>query len=218
MASWTGPVAARARALALLNGGMLKVFDRRTVAALHAIAPLRAVLGHLEPMLALNVDKEKRKDALVFKAAGEAISAGVAPNAAMVQTVLDASRRIDQDFLARVDRFPVRVVIRYEDVVPLRRRRIQCLFDAGCRILGGWSRPGSVRAAIRSSYTPLEFEAALNEVLRLYTQEARALSRAVRLPLLLVPLRELAAQRLSEVMSDVGARLARDVRFMTFRA
>jgi len=195
---------------------VLRLYDRRTVAALRSNAPLGAVLQHIEPMLALNVAKEVRKDALVFQAAAEAISSGAVASVTTVQRVLEASRNIDQDFLSSVGSFPVRVVIRYEEILPLRRRRIERMLEAACRILGSWTGAGGVRDAIRSSYAPSEFETALNEVLRLYTQEVRVLSRAVRLPLLLVPLRELAAQRLSDVMTDVGARLARDVRLATY--
>lgn len=217
MAAWRGPVSSRARGLALLNGRILRLYDRRTVEALRRVAPLRPVLQHLEPMLALNVGKEIRKDALAFEAAAEVVREGAAPGAARVQAVLDAARGVDRDFLARVGSFPVRIVIRYEDVLPLRRKRVECLLRAAHRILGAWSVGGGVRAAIRATYGQSEFERALSEVLRLYTQEARALSSAVRLPLLLLPLRELAAQRLSEVMSEVGVRVARDVASAAFR-
>jgi len=218
MAGGTGSGAARARALARLNARLLRLFSSRTLTALRGIAPLRPVLSHLEPLLELNLAKEIDKDARVFRAAAEIVDRAAVTQATAVQAVLEASRRIDQDFLTRAGSFPVRIEIRYDQVLPFRRRRVERLLEEACAILRDWPAAGSARAAIRSKHGPSKLEATVNEILRLYTGEVRILSRSVRLPLLLVPLRELAAQRLSEVMSDVGARLAQDVTAAVFRA
>ena len=55
-----------AHSLARLNGRILNAYSRRTAAALRAALPLRLALPHLEPVLALNVDKEVQKDRLVI--------------------------------------------------------------------------------------------------------------------------------------------------------
>jgi hypothetical protein len=218
MAAGKSALAARARGLARLNARMLRLFDARTLAALRAVAPLTPVLAHLEPLLVRNLAKEIEKDARVIAAAADLIARGEAPDAAAVQSLLEASRRIDQGFLTSVGAFPVRIVIRYEEVLPFRRRRVQRLLDVSYAVLRSWSKAGAACAAIRSSHRASELEAALDEILRLYTSEVQALSRSVRLPLLLVPLRELAAQRLSAVMCAVGTRLAHDVTAAIFRA
>ena len=55
-----------ARVLARLNRALLEAFSRRTTEALRGTLPLRLALPHLEPLLARNVAKEVRKDALVI--------------------------------------------------------------------------------------------------------------------------------------------------------
>ena len=217
MAAGTRVAATRARALARLNARALSLFSSRTVAALRMVRPLRPVLTHLEPLFELNLAKEIEKDANVFRAAAQLVDQGAEPDAASVQMLLEASRRIDQNFLTRAGAFPVRIVIRYDEVLPFRRRRVERLLREAFAILRDWPAAGSIRAAIRNARRPPELEATLSEILLLYTNEVRMLSQSVQLPLLLVPLRELAAQRLSEVMSEVATRLARDASAIVFR-
>ena len=63
---------------------------------------MRLALGPLEPLLALNVEKEVRKDALVIRS-------GEVP--------LAQAREIDRQFLAQLDRLPfLRLEIRYRDI------------------------------------------------------------------------------------------------------
>jgi hypothetical protein len=53
-----------------------------------------------------------------------------------------------------------------------------------------------------------DFERLIYRVLRLYALETQALSRAVRLPALLVPLRERAGDSILRTMEEVAHRLA----------
>ena len=69
----------RAKSLARLNGRILDIYSRRTTTALREALPLRLALPHLEPVLALNVDKEIQKDRLVILRAGE-LATDVAPD------------------------------------------------------------------------------------------------------------------------------------------
>ena len=112
--------------------------------------------------------------------------------------------------LARVRRFPVGIVLRYEEILPLRRQRIVQLLGAAYRILGAWRAGRGLREALRECYAPEELEAVLAGILRLYAMETRALSRAVRLPALLRPAQDSIGRRLYDIMDAQGARLARD--------
>ena len=128
----------RAGHLAALNGKLLRTFSRRTIEALRAASALRLVLPHVEPLLALNVDKEVRKDALVFRAAAAAVAAGAVPDGAVAQRVLEATKAIDHAFLRRLEDFPVRLEISYARVAPVRLRRIERLLQAAFRLLVHW--------------------------------------------------------------------------------
>ena len=197
----------RVAALAALDRRMLEAFSRRTIERLRAVLPLRVALPHLEPFLALNVAKEMRKDALVIRRAAEALAAGAPPRPGTAREVLEATKQIDREFLQQVGKFPVRIEIPYERIAPLRLKRIGRGLDVAYRILETWRRGRKLRDAFARD----EYERRLLEILGLYARETQALSHSVRLPALVTPVRNLLAQRLREVMSDVARLLARDI-------
>ena len=197
----------RVAALAALDRRMLEDFSRRTTARLREALPLRVALPHLGTFLAQNVEKEIRKDGLVIRRAAEALTSGAPPGPDAASEVLDATLRIDGEFLQRVGKFPVRIEIPYERVAPLRLARIRRGLDFAYCILDAW-RHGR---KLRDTFTREECERRLLGLLELYAQETHALSQSVRLPALLAPLQSLLAERLQEIMSDVGKRLARDL-------
>lgn len=152
---------------------------------------MRLALGPLEPLLALNVEKEVRKDALVIRSG---------------QVSLAQAREIDREFLAQLERLPLlRLEIRYQDIEPIRRERMQRLLDASRRLLAPPWR--GMRAAVRAAYERPAFEATLAEHLRLYAAEVHALGAAVRPRLLLAPLRA----RLRSIMDEQAHPLAREL-------
>ena len=169
--------------------------------------PLRLALPALEPFLAENVAKEVRKDELVILRAGEALSAGAPPGPEAARQLLSAARAVDREFLARVGAFPVRIDIRYERIEPLRLRRIELGLDTAYRILDAWRQGRRLRDALSAD----DVERRVFAILRLYAEEAHALSYSVRLPGLLAPVRERIAVRLLEVMTGTARGLARDV-------
>ena len=170
---------------------------------MRALRPsLRVALGPLEPILALNVDKEVRKDALVIAAARAAPLEGLS-------ALLVRAREIDREFLARLGRFPLRLEIRYEEVEPIRRRRMERLFDTAARLLTAPWR--GLRPAVRACYDERDFAARLGEHLHLYALEVHALNRSVRMPALMALLRGTIADRLRTIMDLESKALAREV-------
>ncbi len=207
-------------ALAAWNRQILEAYSRRTTATLRLSLPLRVVLPRLEPFLALNVAKEVQKDNLIIQRVGEACAAGAPPGAEAREQLLSATKEIDRAFLAHVVDFPIGIVIPYDEIEPVRLRRIDRLLGAGYRILDAWrvERKGNkARAALQSCYPRADFERLLFDLLRLYAEETRALSRSLRLPTLLVPLRDSFAQSLYGVMQDVAVRLAMDLTRTVYR-
>lgn len=205
-----------AHSLARLNGRILHAYSRRTAAALRAALPLRLALPHLEPVLALNVGKEVRKDRLVILRAGASMRAGPQDWSEILPQLLQATREIDREFLSRVGAFPVDIVIRYEEIAPVRARRLKLLYDAALKILAARGRDLRLRGAIQASFSRDELAQLLDQLLRLYAEEVRSLSRSVRLPALLVPLRELIAQELLGVMLRVARPLALEITAAVF--
>jgi len=207
----------RAGALALLNRKILEAYSRRTTDTLRAALPLRLALPHLEPVLARNVAKEMQKDALVIRRAGEAVATGSSPGPEALLELLEATKAIDQAFLAQVGSLPIRIVIPYAEIAPVRMERIERLFGAAYRILDAWRLERGVRAAVQASYPRAELERLLLDLLRLYAVETRVLSRSVHLPALLIPLREHVAQSLHGIMNDTAKRLAGELAGVVYR-
>jgi hypothetical protein len=206
-----------ARVLAAANGRILRAYSRRTIEALRAALPLRLALPHLEPTLALNVGKEVRKDAEVIFRAAAVVAAGRTPGQGELQQLYEASKQIDREFLEHSKAFPVGIVVRYDEIAPVRLARIELLLGAAWRILEAFQREGGMRTALRASFSQVDLERLLRELLRLYAEETRLLSHAVRLPKLLVPAREKIARKLLHTMGEVGARLAGDLARLVYR-
>ena len=197
----------RVAALAALDRRMLEEFSRRTTVRLREALPLRLALPPLGTFLADNVEKEIRKDGLVIRRAAEALTGGAPPGPAAASEVLEATRRIDREFLQRVAKFPVRIEIPYERVAPLRLERIRRGLDLAYGILDAWRHGRKLRDAFDSK----GYERRLLELLELYARETQALSHSVRLPVLVAPLQDLLAQHLQETMNEVARRLAADL-------
>lgn len=207
----------RTRILAVLDRRILEAFSRRTVDALRAALPVRLALPHVERVLALNVAKEAQKDALVIRCGAEALVAGSPPGRDTVMRLLDETKKIDRTFLDRIGAFPVGIMIRYEEVAPVRTQRIERLLSTAYRVLEAWRTASGIRAALRASYAQPEFERDLHEMLKLYALETNALSRSVRLPALLTPLREQLAGGLYRVMNAAAIQLASDLARVVYR-
>lgn len=203
--------------LVAIDRRILDAYSRRTTDALRAVLPLRMALPRIEPFLALNVAKEVQKDALVIRRAHEALRHGVEPNQAMARQLYLATREIDHAFLARVKGLPVGIVIRYDVIEPIRLRRIDRLLRAAYALLGNWHRESGGRKALLASFSRAELQQLIQDLLRLYALETQALSQSLRLPTLLVPLRDGIARNLYRIMSDVAAAMARDLIATVYR-
>jgi hypothetical protein len=209
--------ARRAGALATANGKILESFSRRTVRRMRAVLPLRIALPHIETILALNVDKEVQKDALVIRCSADALAEGSPPGPERLQQLFEETKAIERAFLGRIGSFPVGIVIRYDEVGPVRMRRIAQLSSMAYRILDAWDDASGLRAALRTAYAQPEFERELRDILQLYALETNAVSHAVRLPALLAPLRRRLADGLTDMMNESALGLARDLSGIAYR-
>ena len=206
----------RTDVLVAMDRKILEAYSRRTIMTLRAILPLRLALPHIEPVLERNVSKETQKDALVIRRAGEAVVAGVSPNNEALHRLLDATREIDRVFLTQIGGLPIKITVHYDDILPIRMRRIERLVDAAYQVLDSWQRENGIRAAIQASYSRVELERLLFGLLQLYASETRVLSRSVRLPALLAPIRERIAKSLHGIMDDTAKQLATELAGMVY--
>ena len=208
----------RARVLSAVNRRIIEIFSQRTVEALRAVLPVRLALPHIEPLLALNVAKEADKDAIVIRCGAEALATGSPPGRETVRRLIEETKSVDRAFLDRIGAFPVGIVIRYEEVAPVRTQRIERLLFTAYRILDAWRTANGLRTALRAAYPEAELDRELHDMLRLYALETNALSRSVRLPALLTPLRERLASGLNSVMNAAARQLASDLSRVVYRS
>lgn len=204
-------------AMAALNRKILQVYSRRTTDVLKTVVPLRMALPRLENFLVDNVAKEVQKDALVMHHVAESVARGEQPGPDTTDRLFSATTDIDRAFLSRSGELPVGIVIRYEEIAPLRKQRIAKLLAAAYRILDAGRRVHGHRSAIRSAYSSVEFERLLQDLMRLYALETRVLSRSLRLPALLGPLRDLLAKSLFDAMNDTATGLAQELANCVYR-
>ena len=171
------------------------------------------MLPAIEPLLAENVAKEIRKDALVIRCAAQALASGTPPGAQDSQRLLADAREIDRQFLDCAAGLPLRLDIPYTRIEPLRRQRIERGLDLAYRFLAAWRAGGRLRDAL-----PAEaLEQRLVEMLTLYCEETAVLGRGVRATGPLAALRGRATQGLREIMILVASRLARETALAVHR-
>lgn len=205
------------RALARLDRRILRAYSTRTTESLRGVVPLRVALPHLERFLARNVAKEIEKDERVIRRAVQSANGPGTPGRDVLEGLFAETQRIDRDFLSAAAGFPVDIVLRYEQIAPVRMRRIERLFESSARICEARRSHGSLRGALQACYARPELERLVREILWLYSQEVLVLSRSVRLPALIGPLREMVAQRLVRVMNEAASQLAGRAARMVYR-
>jgi hypothetical protein len=206
-----------ARALARLDRRILKAYSARTTETLRGVLPLRVALPHLERFLARNVAKEIEKDALIIRQAAEAPGESRPPRREVLEALFAQTQQIDREFLSSAAGFPVGIVLRYDHIAPIRLRRIAQLLEMSALVSEACRKQASLRGALRACYTQSDLERRVREILSLYSQEVLVLSRSVRLPSLVAPLREMVAQRLIRVMNDAAAHLATRAARLVYR-
>ncbi|WP_126446059.1 hypothetical protein [Sulfuricystis multivorans] len=199
----------KARLLAALNRQLLETYSRRTTAAISARLPLPAALPWLDRLLASNVAKEVRKDAEVIHSAARAAVHQQAIDDAEVERLLRVAAAIDRDFLMTA-RGPLEIPIPYERINPVRRARIRRLFEAVQRVCAAWPTGRGLREALAAAYPGDALERLVADLLLSYAQETRILGEAVRMPALLMPLRQRVLSGLYATMEKTALALARE--------
>jgi len=167
---------------------------------------LRLALPAIEPVLAENVAKEVRKDALVIRRAAQCLASGSPPGAKDADRLLADARDIDREFLERAAGLPLHLDIPYARIEPLRRQRIERGLDLAYRIMAAWHGGRRLRDALPVA----ELEQSLRAMLALYCEETAELGRGVRTRGPISGLRARAAGALHDTMTEVAQRLARD--------
>ena len=207
----------KAGVLCAMDRAMMQAYSRRTVERLARHTLFGLALPAFQSFLDINVRKEIDKDRRVIAAAAAALQAGRAPDAADAEQLLHESRTIDQAFLQKAAPFPLAIDIRYQDIEPTRRQRIERLLAMSYRLLAHWQPTSRFRHAVAAAYTREQFRAALGEILHWYALETKSLNRSVRLPTFASLARDKLADTIYSEMEAVAGQLANELTGMAYR-
>ena len=194
-----------------MNRYMMEAFSQRTVEGLKNYSLFRLALPAFQSFLDINVSKEVEKDQIVIARAAELNQTGFQPGSAHINALLHKSRKIDQAFLRKASAFPINIQIQYQDIEQYRKMRIELLIQSSYNILSHWEHKSSFRSTVYELYNEDQFRDLLQNLLGLYADETRMLSRSVRIPSLLSLARDSVTQTITTVMDQEAKALARSL-------
>ncbi len=157
---------------------MLTEFSKRSLDRMTGRSLSAARLPFVGAYLDANVKKEVEKDRLIIEHAGESFAAGRELD---VDAVFEETKKVDRLFVKHLAIPSLSITVRYEDIADVRKKRIVRLFGAVHGILAQWKDGLPFGDAVRAAYPEKAFEVVLCEILHLYNQETRLLSRSIRL-------------------------------------
>ncbi|GAB4390593.1 MAG: hypothetical protein Kow0025_23700 [Thermodesulfovibrionales bacterium] len=202
-------------ALCQWDRGLLRDFDSRSVAELKRHCPaVRALMPFLADFREANIQKEADKDRLIIEKSAEAHLGG--SGGVDAEEIFEMTRDLDRAFVRKLSRARLSVRLDYEEIRPLRTERIALLSETVGRLLGGWDGSGALADAARRAFTRKGLESSVFHILRLYSQETRALSRSMRLPLFFGLAAGALSRQLYEAMEAVSAELASETAAAVF--
>ena len=180
-------------------------FSRRSLGRIGNQSLLLGVLPFFSNYIDSNVKKEVDKDRLIIEEAAGAYAAGKPVCDLDLEDIFDKTKLIDRVFL---NRLPLSSsLVCYSDFADIRLRRIWRISKTVYAILANWPDTATFTDAVKQTYTGNTFKAILEDILHLYNQETRMLSKSLRL----LPPFNKAAQRCTETLFQAMEEVTEDI-------
>lgn len=196
---------------------MMQTFGARVVEDLKDYTLFKLLLPAFRSFIVLDIKKEVEKNRLVISSAAAAHRAGRSPDDADTRQLLEQAREIDHAFLRETAVFPIAIDIRYRDVEPIRRERIERHIAAVYRLLVQWDVTPRFRAAVAAIYNRDQFADLLRGILGLYALETKLLSASVDMPWVFTGARDSLADTIYAVMERAAVQLASELADHVYR-
>ena len=161
---------------------MMREFSNRTATGLKEYKLFKLILPPFKSFLQINLDKEIDKHQEVIACAMTAVHAGQAPDHTDTDRLLRRAREIDQGFLQKAHSLSAAINIDYPAIDRVRQRRIELVIAAAYQVLARWQGKTPLRKVIAGLYTREQYRLLLREILQLYIEETRVLSKSVKIP------------------------------------
>ncbi len=161
--------------------GMMYEYSRRSLDRLNRQSLRLVSFPFFSASLDANVKKEVEKDRLIIEEAAEAYSEGKPACDLDLEDIFEKTKNIDKAFLENLLIPAFTLSVRYSDFADIRIQRIWLISRTVYKLLEHWRDTASFTDAVRSAYTGKKFKEILAEILHLYNQETKMLSKSIRL-------------------------------------
>ncbi len=127
-----------------------------------------------------NVKKEVDKDRLIIMEVAEAFESGKPVCDLDLEEIFENTKKVDRGFLNKLTIAPFTLSVRYSDFADIRIQRIWLIAKAVYALLAHWPEGASFNDAVRYAYSEKKFKDILDEILHLYNEETKMLSKSIR--------------------------------------
>ena len=186
---------------------MMREFSDRTTTGLKAYKLFKLILPPFKSFLEINLEKEIDKHQDVIACAMAAARAGQAPDHIDTDRLLRRAREIDQAFLHKAHSLSAAINIDYPAIDRVRQRRIELVIATAYQVLARWQGKTQLRDVITGLYAREQYRSLLQEILNLYIEETRVLSKSLKIPHHLIRFRDSLINTVDTVMQKVAGQL-----------
>ncbi len=163
------------------NTTMMHEFSKRCILSLKTHFMFKMFFSFIQDFLEENVLKEIEKDELIIKDTATVFDDGNDVDKVDVDSIFEKTKDIDKEFVNKVSILPLLIDIRYDDIMDIRKKRIQIMSRTVFDLLSHWKDSTPFVSIIRGAYTEEHFKEIIGELLHLYSLETRTLSNSVKL-------------------------------------
>jgi len=155
-------------------------FSRQSLNRMNSHATLLGSLPFFSTYQDTNVKKEVDKDRLIIREAARAFESGRPVCDLDLEEIFEKTKEVDKVFLGNLMIPFITISIRYSDFADIRIQRIWRISRTVYELLRHWPAGASFADAVRNAYPANKFKDVLIEILHLYNEETRMLSKSIR--------------------------------------
>ena len=161
-----------------------------------------------------NVKKEVDKDRIIIEHAAREYYAGKPRCDLDLEDMFERTKEVDKAFLGSLMIPSFSFHVRYSDFADIRIQRIWLLSKTVYALLQKWPDTATFRDAVRNVYSGEQLKERLRDILHLYNEETRILSKSLRLGPLsgaVDSYAETMYEAMEKIAGDLAARYARKI-------
>jgi len=159
----------------------MEEFSSRSLDRIRGNSLVLASLPFFSSYFAANVKKEVDKDRIIIEEAAQSFQSGKPACELDLEEIFERTKAVDKQFIQMLRIPSFSLCVRYGDIADIRIRRIWRISRTVYDLLRTWPDTASYAVRVRHVYTDKEFRGIIIDILRLYNEETRMLSRSIRL-------------------------------------